>query len=95
MFFAVPDEGYALTVMGATKSAGQYYTISNGTLKDVIPTVLYFKSEDEYIIGKKASSMSSIHPEACVKNFKLYFTDPLKKYKVVAENGDEFVLTEQ
>ena len=34
MFFAVPDEGYALTVMGATKSAGQYYTISNGVLND-------------------------------------------------------------
>lgn len=60
--------------------------------KDVIPTVLYFKSEDEYIIGKKASSMSSIHPEACVKNFKLYFTDPTKKYKVKAENGDEFAI---
>lgn len=60
--------------------------------KDVIPTVLYFKSENEYIIGKKASAMSSINPEACVKNFKLYFTDPTKKYKVKAENGDEFVI---
>ena len=60
--------------------------------KDVIPTVLYFMSEDNWIIGKKASTMSRVHPEACVKNFKLYFTDPLKKYKVMAENGDEFVI---
>lgn len=59
---------------------------------DVIPTVLYFKAEDEYIIGKKASTLSKIHPEACVKNFKLYFTDSTKRYKVKAENGDEFTI---
>ncbi len=60
--------------------------------KDVIPTVLYFLSEDNWIIGKKASTRSRIHPEACVKNFKLFFTDPLKKYKVIAENEDEFTI---
>lgn len=58
----------------------------------VIPTVLYFKAEDEYIIGEKASTMSRIHPEACVKNFKLYFTDSTKRFNVVAENGDEFII---
>lgn len=60
--------------------------------KDVIPTVLFFKSENEYIIGKKASTMSRIYPQACVKNFKLYFTDPTKRFSVKAENGDEFVI---
>lgn len=59
---------------------------------DVIPTVLYFKSENEYVIGKKASTMSNVNPEACVKNFKLHFTNPTKKYRVKAENGDEFVI---
>lgn len=58
----------------------------------IIPTVLYFKSEEEYIIGNKASTMSRIHPSASVKNFKLYFTDTTKRYKVVAENGDEFLI---
>lgn len=60
--------------------------------KDVIPTVLYFLSEDSWIIGKNASTRSRIHPEASVKNFKLFLTDPLKKYKVIAENKDEFTI---
>lgn len=60
--------------------------------RDVIPTVLYFLSEENWIIGKNASTRSRIHPEACVKNFKLFFTDPLKKYKVIAENEDEFTI---
>ena len=60
--------------------------------KEVIPTVLFFKSEQEYLIGKKADMKSKIYPEACVKNFKLFFTDPTKKYMVKAENGDEFVI---
>ena len=29
-FFAAPDEGYALTYMSSTNSAGDYYTVSNG-----------------------------------------------------------------
>lgn len=34
MFFAVPDEGYALTHMGATNSNDQYYSLSNGVRAD-------------------------------------------------------------
>ena len=30
MFFAAPDEGYALTYMSISGSAGQYYTLTNG-----------------------------------------------------------------
>lgn len=34
MFFAAPDDGYALTYMSLMDSANQYYTISNGTRTD-------------------------------------------------------------
>lgn len=34
MFFAAPDEGYALTQMAVTNSADQYYSLSDGTLAD-------------------------------------------------------------
>lgn len=60
--------------------------------RDVIPTVLFFKSEDEYIIGAKAEKKGRVNPEACVKNFKLFLTDCSKKYRVIAENGDEFAI---
>ncbi len=60
--------------------------------KEVIPTVLYFLSEDKWIIGDKAKTSSRSNPSACVKNFKLFFTDPLKKYNVIAENKDEFII---
>ena len=55
----------------------------------VIASVLYFEAEDEYIIGNVADKKSTVHPEASVRNFKLFFTDPTKKYRVMAENGDE------
>lgn len=60
--------------------------------RDVIPTVLFFLAEDEYIVGRKARMLGRVKPEACIKNFKLYFTDPTKRYQVRAENGDEFVI---
>ncbi|MBO5744466.1 MAG: exo-alpha-sialidase, partial [Clostridia bacterium] len=34
MFFASPFDGYALTSMGITNSAGEYYALSNGENKD-------------------------------------------------------------
>lgn len=58
----------------------------------VIASVLYFEAEDEYIIGNVADKKSKVHPEASVRNFKLFFTDPTKKYRVMAENGDEFTI---
>jgi hypothetical protein len=34
IFFAVPDEGYAVTTMGVADSASQYYSIADGTRAD-------------------------------------------------------------
>ncbi|MBR0283573.1 MAG: Hsp70 family protein [Oscillibacter sp.] len=56
----------------------------------VIPTVLYFNSEDDYIIGQSAAVKGAENPEACVRNFKLDLTNSTKKYRVKAENGDKF-----
>ena len=58
----------------------------------LIPTVLYFMSEDEFMIGSKAAVRGRMKPEAMVRNFKLFLTDPTKKYKVVANNGDRFTI---
>lgn len=58
----------------------------------IIPTVIFFKSQDEYIIGKMANIKGRKIPQAAIKNFKLFLTDPNKKYKIVAENGDRFTV---
>lgn len=75
----IDKKGYARSI----KLAGGEY---------VIASVLYFIAEDEYIIGNIADKKSKVHPEAGVRNFKLFFTDPTKKYSIVAENGDEFTI---
>jgi|GEM_PF-5420475 len=56
----------------------------------LIPTVLYFKTKDQYIIGASAAKNGMIHAQACVRNFKSDFDNPKKIYTVRAENGEEF-----
>lgn len=66
---------------------GQYY----------IPTVLFFKSEDDYIIGHEAEkySRNQDYSEAVVRNFKLDLTSKNIKYNVVAKDGTEFSVKPQ
>ena len=76
------------------------YVDDNGKIKSlkldsgsyIIPTVLYFKSKEEWIIGKSAQNKGALDPSACVRNFKLFLTDPEQRFDVKAENGEEFVI---
>ncbi len=59
----------------------------------LIPSVIYFKSEDEYFIGEKAKSrMEANRNQAGIANFKSDLGERGKRYEVVAENGDAFKL---
>lgn len=53
MFFAAPDEGYALTYMGVTKSGDQYYTLSDGNDDGTGSGAWPFVSESQTNIPKK------------------------------------------
>lgn len=75
----IDKNGYARSMK---LEKGRYY----------LPTVLYFKSEDDYIIGAGAAKQGRRYPQALIKNFKLYVTDPTKKYQVTAQNGDMFTI---
>ena len=57
------------------------------------PTVLYFESENSFIIGQSALKKGIEYPIGCVRNFKTDFDDPDKFYDIVAENGEEFRIT--
>ena len=62
-----------------------------------IPTVLFFKSEDDYIIGYEAErySRNQDYSEAVVRNFKLDLTSKTVKYNVVAKDGTAFSIKPQ
>lgn len=57
----------------------------------LIPSVVYFKTKNEPIIGKKAKKLMELNKnQAGIASFKPKIGDKDFKYEVVAENGDEF-----
>lgn len=57
---------------------------------DVIPSVIYFLTKNEYEIGKRARRLISTNRnKAGIINFKPKIGEK-EKYDVIAENGDEF-----
>ena len=62
-----------------------------------IPTVIFFESEYEYFIGKKAEVLSRNQDYACavVRNFKLDLTNKTVKYNIKAKDGSEFIIKPQ
>ena len=57
----------------------------------LIPSVLFFRSRNDYYIGNRARRLMLIQPEAGVESFKSHLGDR-GGYNVVAENGDTFKL---
>lgn len=57
--------------------------------KDMIPSVLYFISENEFIIGEKAKKKGLQNPGACVTQFKSHMGDG-GKLSIVPEHGQPF-----
>lgn len=91
------DFGTTNTVISYMTNSGHIATMyfTANQRRDVIPTVMYFKSKDEVLIGLTAKNKGIVHPRACVKNFKTFLGNTRYKYHVVAENGDTFHLTAQ
>ena len=61
--------------------------------KNVIPSAVYFLSEDEWEVGYIAKNKGIMNPKAYVDNFKSNMGDKKFKYPIVAENGDKFKVT--
>ncbi len=57
--------------------------------KNIIPSVVYFMSEKEFIIGEKAKKRYVSNPEAGIASFKSHLAEK-EKIEVIAENGDKF-----
>ena len=86
------DLGTTTTIVSYTgKKLGKLKQLKYDSEK-LIPSVLYFKSKDEWDIGETAVTEAEIHPLAGVANFKSHLSDPDYRYEVTAENGDHFFL---
>ncbi len=94
------DTGKAIGIdFGTTTTIVSYMGKKNGRLKQLkydgeklIPSVIYFKSKDEWDIGGTAVTEAAMHPLAEVANFKSHLSDSEYRYEVTAENGDHFFL---
>ena len=82
------DFGTTNTVVSYVNKKG-FLTPMKIDSEKVIPSVVFYRSEHEYLIGKKAEKMLMRFPEACVREFKVHIAEE-QKFTVKAENGDEF-----
>lgn len=82
------DFGTTNTVVSYINSKGRLRALRYEN-KEVVPSVVYFISENEYIIGEIAKKRLMHNPEAGIANFKTRMSDN-EKYEIVAENGDVF-----
>lgn len=85
--------------LGTTTTVVSYTGKKTGKLKQlkyngekIIPSVIYFKSASDWIIGESAAAMMALHPEAGVENFKSHLVDSDFRYDVIAENQEHFFL---
>lgn len=86
------DLGTTNTVVTYQNKKGRLRQLKYGG-DSVIPSVLYFYSKDEYVIGQRAKKlMMSQKNKAGIENFKSFFCDASFKYEVIAENGERFFL---
>lgn len=85
--------------LGTTTTVVSYTGKKSGKLKQlkyngekIIPSVIYFKSASNWVIGESAVTMMALHPEAAVANFKSDLSDHECRYDIMAENGERFSL---
>lgn len=56
----------------------------------LIPSAIYFKNEDDYLIGTKALSMGEKNSAALVTNFKTRLNEDNAPYELTLEDGSKF-----
>lgn len=86
------DLGTTTTVVSYTNKKGRLRQLRYEG-ETLIPSVLYFRTKTDYIIGAKAKKAMRLHPEAGIANFKRRMGDKSDVYEVTAENGDTLRLS--
>lgn len=84
------DLGTTNTVVSYVNKSGRIRALRYDK-SEIIPSVLYFRSPEEYFIGSTAKKLLTQNPSAGVENFKTTIGDS-QRYEILAENGEEISL---
>ncbi len=82
------DFGTTNTVVSYVNKSGNLQQLRYDS-KKIIPTVIYFQSQDEYFIGEKAKKFLAEKPQAGADNFKPKIGSS-DKYEIFPEEGKPF-----
>ena len=85
------DLGTTNTVISYVNKNGKLRQLRYDNKETIIPSVIYFKSRNEYYIGSTAKKMLELNPAAGVRNFKTRMGDS-EKYEITPEEGKPFSL---
>ena len=80
------DLGTTNTVVSYVNKSGRIRALRYDK-SEIIPSVLYFRSPDEYLIGSTAKKLLDQNPSAGVANFKTTIGDS-QRHEITAENGE-------
>lgn len=84
------DLGTTNTVVSYVNKSGRIRALRYDK-SEIIPSVLYFRTPDEYFIGGTAKKLLTQNPAAGIANFKTSIGDS-QRHEIFAENGEKISL---
>ena len=92
--------GIAVGLDFGTTNSVVTYEDKNGKVKafklngsPLIPSVIYFKTRDDYLIGNRALTMSGKNFAGMISGFKTKLNEDNMPYEVTLEDGSNFKIT--
>lgn len=82
------DLGTTNSVVSFVNRKGKLESVKFGN-KHIVPSIVFFKTKNDYFIGAKAKNAGLIEPKAVVENFKTRMGDYENKYTIVASESQE------
>ena len=79
------DLGTTNTVVSYVNKRGKLKQLSYNK-EEIIPSVIYFRSQSDYCIGGEAKKLLELNPTAGMKNFKTTIGDG-DRHEIIAEDG--------
>ena len=86
------DFGTTNTVVSYKNKRGNFRQLKYKN-EVLIPSVIFFRTRDDYVIGYPAKNQLVSNSAACVQNFKSNLGETRFTYEITATNGDKFKLT--
>ena len=86
------DFGTTNTVVSYKNKNGKIVCLRDSNNSKGIPTALYFRNENEYVIGEEALSLAEADNIEPIVSFKSHLDEKFR-YDVTAGNGERFRLS--